>query len=401
MSPHRPQGRAVGRPRSVSPLLALLGGATTLMVAMGIGRFLYTPILPDMIAAGLLDVPSAGLLASSNFLGYFVGALGAAFFANPRARRLVLIAAIVLSVLTTLAMGLTQQALLWHALRFASGVVSALALVCMTAFVMEIFAAAGRAAWLGWVYGGVGIGIVLSSIEIEVLQKQGVAWDWQWIAGGALAALLALPALWSAIAHRPAAAPPRPLDAPPRARLFTPHMVLLLVSYGGLGIGYVVQATYLPTLVRTLPALAEFSTLAWLIVGLAAAPSNLFWQFAAGRLGIVPALILAYLVQAAGLMAPVLWHTIAGTVIGAAALGATLVGITALGLQQARIMAGEQAPRALALMTASFGLGQIIGPYIGALLVGPDNDFLLATATASAVLALSGVMLVPLLGRHR
>jgi len=51
-------------------------------------------------------------------------------------------------------------------------------------------------------------------------------------------------------------------------------------------------------------------------------------------------------------------------------------------------------------MTASFGLGQIIGPYIGALLVGPDNDFLLATATASAVLALSGVMLVPLLGRR-
>ena len=101
----------------MSPLLALLGGATTLMVAMGIGRFLYTPILPDMIAVRLLDVASAGLLASSNFLGYFVGALGAAFFANPRARRAVLIAAIALSVLTTLAMGLTQQALLWHLLR--------------------------------------------------------------------------------------------------------------------------------------------------------------------------------------------------------------------------------------------------------------------------------------------
>jgi fucose permease len=97
---------------------------------------------------------------------------------------------------------------------------------------------------------------------------------------------------------------------------------------------------------------------------------------------------------------PVLWHTVPGTIIGAAALGATLVGITALGLQQARLMAGDQAPRALALMTASFGLGQIIGPLAGAALVGPNNDFLPPTIMASSVLALSAVLLVPLLGRR-
>lgn len=388
-------------PRATGPLLAMAGGMATLMVAMGIGRFLYTPILPDMIGAGLLDVRRAGFLASSNFLGYFVGALGAAFFASARTRRALLIAAIVLSALTTLAMGLTQHELAWHGLRFTSGVVSALALVFMTGFVMENFAANRRAHWLGWVYGGVGIGIVLSSIVIELLQKQGVAWDWQWIAGGLLAGLLALPALHAAIANRPAPAPPaRAADAPRRAPLLTLKFVLLLVSYGGLGMGYVVQATYLPTLVRGLPALAGFSTLAWLVVGLAAAPSNLFWQAAADRLNLVPALILAYLIQAGGLLVPVLWHTVPGVIIGAAALGATLVGITALGLQQARLLAGEQAPRALALMTASFGLGQIVGPLAGAALVGSDNDFLPPTIMASSVLALSAVMLVPLLGRR-
>jgi predicted MFS family arabinose efflux permease len=384
-----------------SALLAMIGGMTTLMVAMGIGRFLYTPILPDMIAANLLDVQSAGLLASSNFLGYFLGALGGAFIARPGARRIGLIAAIVLSVLTTLAMGLTQDELVWHVLRFVSGVVSAVALVFMTGFVMEIFANAGRASWIGWVYGGVGIGIVISSIVIEVLQKRGVAWDWQWIAGGILAGVLALPALQAAIANRPAA--PLPAHATlstERARLFTLPLVLVLISYGGLGVGYVVQATYLPTLVRTLPALAEFSTLAWLVVGLAAAPSNVFWQAVSSRMGLVPALMLAYLIQAGGLLVPVLWHTVPGTIIGAAALGATLVGITALGLQQARLMAGDQAPRALALMTASFGLGQIIGPLAGAALVGPNNDFLPPTIMASSVLALSAVLLVPLLGRR-
>jgi predicted MFS family arabinose efflux permease len=385
----------------LNPVLAMIGGATTLMVAMGIGRFLYTPILPDMIAAKLLDVQSAGLLASSNFLGYFVGALGAAFFGNPRTRRALLLISIVLSVLTTFAMGLTQNELLWHGVRFLSGVVSAVALVFMTGFVMENFAANHRAGWIGWVYGGVGIGIVLSSIVIEMLQRRDVAWDAQWIAGGLVACVLALPALYAAFANKPAPPPPpRPADAPKRARLFTLPMVLVLVSYGGLGVGYVVQATYLPTLVRTLPALAEFSTLAWLVVGLAAAPSNVFWQFAANRMGLLPALILAYLIQAGGLLVPVLWHTVPGTVIGAAALGATLVGITALGLQQARLLAGDQAPRALALMTASFGLGQVIGPFLGAQLVGPNNDFLPPTIMASSVLALSAAMLVPLLRRR-
>lgn len=387
--------------RPPSQALVILGGMATLMIAMGIGRFVYTPILPDMIEAGLLDVRSAGLLASSNFLGYFVGALGAAAFSGAAARKRLLILSIALSALTTLVMGLTGDALLWHAIRFLSGVVSAVALVFVTGFALESLAATGRGQHIGWIYGGVGLGIVLSSLVVEALQKSDVAWDWQWIAGGLLACILAIPALRAAFAIvPPPPLPPRPAGAPARAPLFTLNFTLLVIAYGGLGIGYVVQATYLPTLVRTLPGLAEFSTLTWLVVGLAAAPSNVFWQVAAARMGQVPALILAYLIQAIGLMAPVLWHSIPGAVIGAAALGATLVGITSLGLQQARSMAGEQAPRALALMTASFGLGQVAGPYLGALLVGPDNDFLLATAAASAVLALSGAMLVPLLGRR-
>jgi len=81
-------------------------------------------------------------------------------------------------------------------------------------------------------------------------------------------------------------------------------------------------------------------------------------------------------------------------VIGGVELGSTLVGTTSLGLQQARELAGDQAPSALALLTASFGLGQILGPPLGALLVGPNNDFLPPTIMASSVLALSAVLLV-------
>ncbi len=381
--------------------LVLAGGMTTMMLAMGIGRFIYTPILPDMIGAGLLDVKSAGLLAATNFIGYFVGALAATPFGRPGTRRVLLMLGIVLSVLTTLAMGFTRDPLAWHALRFLSGIASAFAQIFVSAFVMEALVKEGRADRIGWLLGGVGIGIVTSSLVIELAQRSGIGWAGQWQVAGALAALFAMPALYTALRLRPVDEPP-PADRPgvPRRRLFTLAFTLLFLAYGGMGFGYVVQATYLPTLVRSLPQLADFSTLTWLVVGLAAAPSNLIWQALVRHLGVTLALITAFLLQAVGLLVPVLWHSVPGAIIGAAALGATLIGITALCLQQARILSPEQFPRALAWMTVVFSLGQIGGPPLAALLVGPNNDFLPPTIMTSSVLAASALLCLPLLRRR-
>jgi MFS family permease len=119
-------------------------------------------------------------------------------------------------------------------------------------------------------------------------------------------------------------------------------------------------------------------------------------------MGVVPALIVAFLLQAAGLLVPVLWHSVAGAMIGAAALGATLIGATALCVQEGRRLTGDQFARAIALLTVVFGLGQILGPPLAALLVGPDNDFLPPTIMASSVLTLSAALCIPLLSkRHR
>jgi predicted MFS family arabinose efflux permease len=372
-----------------------------MMLAMGIGRFVYTPILPDMIGAGLLDVKSAGLLASANFIGYFVGAIAATPFGRATARRRLLMIAIVASVATTFAMGCTGELWAWHALRFASGVASAFAQIFISGFVMEALMRRNRPDWIGWLLGGVGLGIVLSSIVVELAQRSGLAWDRQWLVAGALGLALALPALLIAFRLQPVDAMPAPGEAQPaRSPLFTLSFTLLLLAYSGLGLGYVVQATYLPTLVRALPQLAQFSTLTWLVVGLAAAPSNFLWLNAARRMGVTAALILGFLLQAVGLLVPVLWHSVPGAMIGAAALGATLIGITALCLQQARLLAPDQFARAVAVLTVGFGLGQIAGPSLAARLVGPGNDFLPPTIMASSVLLVSALMCLPLLRRR-
>lgn len=56
----------------------VLVGFRSLALAMGVGRFAFTPILPMMRADGLLSITDGGYLASVHFLGYWLGAVSAA-----------------------------------------------------------------------------------------------------------------------------------------------------------------------------------------------------------------------------------------------------------------------------------------------------------------------------------
>ena len=52
-----------------------LAGLAALAVAMGIGRFAFTPILPMMLHDGVVDLQRGSWLASTNYIGYLVGAV--------------------------------------------------------------------------------------------------------------------------------------------------------------------------------------------------------------------------------------------------------------------------------------------------------------------------------------
>src|SRR2546430_13524654 len=52
-----------------------LAGLAALAVAMGIGRFAFTPLLPMMQDDAGISLAQGGYLASANYLGYLAGAL--------------------------------------------------------------------------------------------------------------------------------------------------------------------------------------------------------------------------------------------------------------------------------------------------------------------------------------
>jgi MFS family permease len=156
-----------------SPWTSASAGLAALAVAIGIGRFAFTPILPMMQEDYGLTVAEAGWLASANYAGYLAGALSAIAM---RVRASIAIRAGLLVIgLSSVAMGLEQPFLSWLALRFVAGIASAWVLVFVSAWALERLA--GHPGLSGMVYAGVGTGIVIAGgVCIVAVTDSAMAW---------------------------------------------------------------------------------------------------------------------------------------------------------------------------------------------------------------------------------
>lgn len=135
-----------------------------LAAAVGVGRFVYTPILPVMAGALRLSAGQTGFIASANFLGYLLGAILAAVPWLPGSRRCWLLGALAISGITTGAMGLATSLSGFLLLRFIGGGASAFGLVLASALVLDRLAVMGHSRLSSVHFAGVGAGIALSAV---------------------------------------------------------------------------------------------------------------------------------------------------------------------------------------------------------------------------------------------
>ena len=361
-----------------------LGGMLALASALGIGRFVYTPILPAMAEGLGLTSGQAGLIASANFCGYLAGALLAAA-RLPGPRRAWLLGALMLGATTTGAMGVASGLPAFLLLRGIGGAASAFVLVFASALVLDRLATMARAGLAALHFAGVGLGIAASA---GLVALPGLGWRGEWAAAG-LASLAAAGAVaWLVPGEDGAAARP----AAPRAAGDGRWLAWWAVAYGLFGFGYVVTATFLVAIVRAEAALRAVEPFVWLIVGLAAVPSVALWGWAGRRLGLARSFALACLIAAVGVAASVAWPGAAGALTAAALLGGTFMGLTALGLAGGRALSADDPRRTFAALTAAFGIGQIVGPALAGLLHDRTGSFGLPSLLAAAALLLAGAM---------
>jgi predicted MFS family arabinose efflux permease len=362
------------------------GGLLALAAGMGIGRFVYTPILPSMIAALDWTKVDAGLVASANFLGYLVGALlvGRAVFA--RHPRLWLIAGLTVSTTTTAGMAVTTDLHLLMAIRFFSGVASAFAIVCASTLVLERLAQAGKGQLAAVHFAGVGVGIVFSAIIVSTLTAHGAGWQALWLWTGTIAFVLA--AIAGALIPV-SASPLASIARPATTGTPGPGLAGVAIAHGLFGFGYVITATFLVTIVREQEAIRPLEPWVWLIVGLATITSVPLWHWLGRKIGLMNAYAIACLVEAVSVAASVAWVSPVGVWVSAILFGGTFMGLTALGMMGAREASPAQPQRALGLSTASFGVGQMIGPTVAGLMSEHSGSLTSASMAAAAALVVA------------
>ena len=363
-----------------------LGGLLSMAVGIGIGRFVYTPILPPMVEALPLTKAQAGLIASANFLGYLAGALLAAV-RLPGSRRFWLLASLAVTATCLLGMGLATTMPAFIVLRLVAGAASAFALIFSSALVIDRLSAAGQGALSAVHFAGVGVGIAVSAVVVAMLLRAGAAWPVLWFASAAFAVIASLAVVWlvppdEAAVRSGQAAAGTPLSA---------DFVALLLSYGLFGFGYVITATFIVDMVRGTAALAHLEPYIWVLFGLSAVPSVAMWAGLGQRWGVLRVYAVACGVEAAGVAASALWLHPASIVISAVFVGGTFIGLTALGLVATRSSGGD--PRArIALMTVSFSIGQILGPALAGYVYDATGSLAMPLLAAVGALVLAAVL---------
>lgn len=382
----------------IDPLRIALAGACSLALAMAIGRFAYTPMLPPILEGGGLTLAGAGLVASANFAGYLAGALLATRAVFAADRVLWLRVGILLSLATTAAMAFDAGTAGWAALRFAAGAASAFVLVYTSGMIFEVAARTGRPMLGTVVYSGVGVGIALTALVVFAGRAAGMDAPALWLAMGGIAALLAVTPWRSLTLPAAARSDGDGRDGTPVPPGATAALRRLTVAYACLGFGYVITATFIVVMVRRLPDAPVWEFWAWMTVGLAGAPSNWLWAKLAARAGPYRAIVAAFVLEAIGVALAALGSGPTAILAGAALLGGTFLAITALGLSTARTLAVDKPDQTIARMTVAFSLGQIAGPALGGWLAERSGSFVSASWLAVAAL-LAGAALTASAGQ--
>ncbi len=378
---------------ALKPWQVIVGGICGLVLTIGLARFAFTPLLPQLqLQTGLTDA-AAGGLAAINYAGYISGALAAAWIDDVRWRHRLYSMGLWMALLSVAGMALSTWMPNWALWRFLGGLCGATGMLLGAGLVLGWLMRQGRRPELGVHFIGLGLGIVVSALGAWGVSQLWTLWSSQWLAMAAMGLLFFIPAwFWR---------PPVP-PAPPVAVTQDEHkvsrrwMLTMAGSYFAAGWGFVISATFTVAIVEREPALAGQGALAWALVGLAAMPAVFLWDKVARRWGDTRALLLAFGLQTVSVILPALSGSLAAALGGAVGYGATFIGIVSLTLA----LVGRRAPhnpgKAMARLTLSYGAAQVIAPVVAGAMAQATGTFKGALWLTAAVMLLGMALLATL-----
>lgn len=357
-------------------------GICALIITVGLARFAYTPLLPIMNREAGLSLLAGGWLATFNYIGYIAGALIAASLSDLDIKFKLYKIFLLLSICSTAAMGATTDVVIWSVLRFVSGLTSIAGMLIASGLILNWLMRKGQAPELGLHFTGVGMGIVVSGLAIvSMLNYFNWSEQWYWLA---ILGMVFFPPAWLWMPK------PKKLSSHNSTQQDTEKksknwMRLLIAFYFCTGFGYAIGATFIVAILVQMEYFANIGSVIWIIVGAAAMPSSFLWDKIARSTNTVFALILANALETVAILVPIMTDSPELNIVGAVLFGSTFVGIVSLTLA----LVGQSYPsnpaKAMAKLTISYGIAQIVAPAAAGYLAakhGSYSDSLLLTAMA-------------------
>jgi len=373
-----------------SNIAILTAGILSLILGIGIARFAFTSLLPSMME-DFLDVTSTGVLASVNFVGYLSGAIFAIFIQDINTKVRYFRLGMILSVLTTLVLSMTEQQTLWMISRIVAGFGTAMGMVVGSAIVMYKLDMPDKTKAMGIHFSGIGIAILTTDLIAKAVLSSGQHWHTAWMTLSLAGIPLALYTIYilsfdhqvkqAAVKHK--------FDI----SIFSPFVILLTIAYFTEGVGFVVQATFLPDIIDSIPGLEGWGSKTWTMVGLAGIPSCILWMRLAHRYGSVQVIIFAMVLQVIGILLPTLTDNIYLILLSGILYGGTFVGLVALFLNLGGRIAAHNPVVLMGAFTTAYGIGQVTAPLYSVALVNYSGSYNYALYLTAAIV-FGGILLL-------
>ena len=381
-----------------------LSGVVALGVALGIGRFAFSPLLPMMLHDHLITLSQGGWLATANYVGYFIGAMMCMVLGGKPTAMIRL--GLALTVILTLAMGISTSLWLLMALRTMAGIASALVFVFTSGWCMQRLTLHGMPTLGGLIYTGPGLGILVTGIPVTFMVAAGWTAQQGWLVFGVMS-LLFCALIWPTFSDQSSTGDQRsaPTGTPisvsverrstsqPESPETVAHQTRwLVIGYGLAGLGYIITATFLPVMARIALPDSSWPDLFWPMLGAAIAIGSALTVRVPMHVDNRTMLMWCYLVQAIGVIGVIILPNVGGFILSSILVGLPFSAIVFFAMRDARRLRGDAASRLMGLLTGIYGLGQISGPPIATYLVTLTGSFTASLLVAAGALLVGAIL---------
>lgn len=399
--------------------VVLAAAVATVFAAIGLGRFGYTMILPEMRQGLGLGYTAMGTLATGNFIGYLLFAVLGGYLASRFGTRVVIAVSLLVTGATMALTGVASGFLMALIARTVTGMGSAGANVPVMGLLSSWFGRRRRGMASGIAVAGGGIGMVTTGWLVPWILARApeAGWRISWYVLGGIAIVVGV-AAWFLLRDTPSRVGLEPIgfeDAtsisqagsgpPPEiaaGALYTSPILLHLgLIYAAFGVSYAIYVTFFAAyLTEEQGVLAAQAGNLWSLVGILAIFCGFVWGSLSDKFGRGLGLALVYALMGVGILMLAVWPTATGYTFSAFLFGATALGVPTIMAATCGDFAGPRfAPAALGAITLFFGIGQSVGPGVGGWLADQRGSFAAAFVVAAGI-AFVGAAGAAALRRH-